>query len=257
MEYIIVIVVALVGACLSFFSGFGLGTMLLPAFMLFFPPPVAVAATAVVHMLNNIFKLFLVGKHADWGIVKSFGLLSMVGALLGAWLLWQLESDGTLFSYFLFDHKFEMSWIKVVMAFLIIVFSLLEINKRWQSRPISKKYLPLGGLASGFFGGLSGHQGALRSAFLMKAGMTKEAFMGSRVVIACMVDMTRITVYAAAIGAGWHSIHPTLLVVATLAAFSGAYIGNRLVKSTEMPVLNKIITICLLVFAVLLGAGWI
>jgi uncharacterized membrane protein YfcA len=143
------------------------------------------------------------------------------------------------------------------MAFLIIVFSLLEINKRWQSRPINKKYLPLGGLASGFFGGLSGHQGALRSAFLMKAGMTKEAFMGSRVVIACMVDMTRITVYAAAIGAGWRSIHPTLLIVATLAAFSGAYIGNRLVKSTEMPVLNKIITACLLVFAVLLGMGLI
>ena len=32
---------------------------------------------------------------------------------------------------------------------------------------------------SGFFGGLSGMQGALRSAFLARAGLSKEAFVAS------------------------------------------------------------------------------
>lgn len=43
-------------------------------------------------------------------------------------------------------------------------------------------WLPLGGLLSGFFGGLSGNQGALRSAFLLKAGLSKEAFIATGTV---------------------------------------------------------------------------
>jgi acyl-CoA reductase-like NAD-dependent aldehyde dehydrogenase len=42
-------------------------------------------------------------------------------------------------------------------------------------------YLPVGGLLSGFFGGLSGHQGALRSVFLLRAGLTKESFIATGV----------------------------------------------------------------------------
>jgi len=33
--------------------------------VLFFPVSIAVALTAVVHMLNNLFKLVLMGKYAD------------------------------------------------------------------------------------------------------------------------------------------------------------------------------------------------
>lgn len=36
----------------------------MPAFARFSPLPVAVAATAVVHLANNIFKVFLVGRKA-------------------------------------------------------------------------------------------------------------------------------------------------------------------------------------------------
>ena len=49
---IVVSVVALVASTLTFFSGFGLGTVLLPAFALFYPVEQAVALTAAVHFLN-------------------------------------------------------------------------------------------------------------------------------------------------------------------------------------------------------------
>ena len=68
MEYIIISLTALIVSSLTLFSGFGLGTVLMPAFALFFPIPVAIAATAVVHLANNIFKVILVGRHADWGV---------------------------------------------------------------------------------------------------------------------------------------------------------------------------------------------
>jgi len=54
MDYALVLVVSLVAAGVTLFSGFGLGTVLMPAFALVFPLPVAAAATAVVHLANNL-----------------------------------------------------------------------------------------------------------------------------------------------------------------------------------------------------------
>ena len=39
----------------------------MPAFALFFPVPIAIAATALIHLANNLFKVYLVGRDADWG----------------------------------------------------------------------------------------------------------------------------------------------------------------------------------------------
>lgn len=57
MSYLIICSVAFVASGLTFFSGFGLGTLLLPAFALFFTVEKAIALTAVVHFLNGLFKL--------------------------------------------------------------------------------------------------------------------------------------------------------------------------------------------------------
>jgi hypothetical protein len=46
------------------------------------------------------------------------------------------------------------------------------------------------------FGGLSGHQGALRSALLLQAGQIREAFITSGIVIAVMIDVARLGMYA-------------------------------------------------------------
>jgi uncharacterized protein len=87
MEFIVICLVALSVSALTLFSGFGLGTVLVPAFALFFPIPVAITATAVVHLSNNIFKVILVGKKADWGLVIRFGLMvASLAPFLGAFI---------------------------------------------------------------------------------------------------------------------------------------------------------------------------
>ena len=55
MELVLIGLVALLTSGLTLFSGFGLGTILMPVFALFFPLPLAIAATAVVHFANNLF----------------------------------------------------------------------------------------------------------------------------------------------------------------------------------------------------------
>ena len=74
MEYLIISLVSLVVAALTFFSGFGLGTLLMPAFALFFPIEVAIAATAVVHLVNNIFKVYLLFSEKGKAVINYYSL---------------------------------------------------------------------------------------------------------------------------------------------------------------------------------------
>src|SRR5207249_415505 len=113
-----------------------------------------------------------------------------------------------------------------------------------------------GGLLSGFFGGLSGHQGALRSAFLLRAGMTKEQLVGTRVVCAVIVDLSRLLVYGLTfLARDWAVLREGggvgLMIGASLAAFTGSFVGTRLVKTVTLTVLRRIIAVMLL----LLGAA--
>jgi len=51
MELVLIGLAALLTSGLTLFSGFGLGTILMPVFALFFPLPLAIAATAVSRRL--------------------------------------------------------------------------------------------------------------------------------------------------------------------------------------------------------------
>lgn len=87
MSYLFICLAATTASALTFFSGFGLGTLLLPVFALFVPIDRAVAFTAIVHLINSVFKLLLVGSHADRKTVLRFGLPAILAAVLGAALL--------------------------------------------------------------------------------------------------------------------------------------------------------------------------
>ena len=91
---------------------------------------------------------------------------------------------------------------------------------------------------SGFFGGLSGNQGALRSAFLIKLGLSKEAYVGTGAVCTVVVDLVRIVVYGFALPAALESARSRqsgmLVLVAAVSAFLGAYFGKRLLKKVTL-----------------------
>ena len=151
MQEIIICLTALLASGLTFFSGFGLGTILLPVFAVFFPLDLAIALTAIVHFLNNIFKFFLTGKHIDKAVLLRFGLPSIVAALLGAWLLGYLTDLQAFYSYKMYGTAFEIRPVKVVIALLLVFFALFDLIPKLKNLQISPQYLPVGGLISGFF----------------------------------------------------------------------------------------------------------
>jgi uncharacterized protein len=256
MEYIIICIVALIASGLTLFSGFGLGTILVPVFALFFPIDLAIALTAIVHFLNNLFKLFLLGKYANWQIIVKFGTFAIIFAFVGALCLAYISDLKPLLSYSFHGKVFYITPVKLTIAILIFVFSLIDLIPSFSRLAFESKYLPLGGILSGFFGGLSGNQGALRSAFLIRAGLSKEAFIATGVVIACFTDISRLSVYYKHI-LKITPVNYLLIAIATLSAFLGAYIGNRLVKKITIHSLQIIVGFMLLLFSIALGTGLI
>jgi uncharacterized membrane protein YfcA len=255
MTYLVVCFVALFASGLTFFSGFGLGTLLLPVFALFFPVERAVALTAVVHFLNGLFKLGLVGQRADRGIVLRFGLPAIAASFVGAWVLVGLAHMEPLAAYSAFGRDAQITPVKLVVAVILLFFVLVELSPRFRHVSIGPRYMPVGGLLSGFFGGLSGMQGALRSAFLARAGLTKEAFVATGVVVACLIDFTRLGMYTRLLRAERAQLDYALLTAAVLSAFVGAVLGNRYLKHLTMRGIQRIVGGMLLLVALGLATG--
>ena len=255
MEIFIICLVAFVVAILTFFSGFGLGTILTPVFMIFFPVNIAIGLTGVVHFFNNIFKLILVGKKADSSVVLRFGIPAIIAAALGSWLLLNISDIKPLFTYTLFDKNFEVFPVKFIVALLLIIFACLDLIPYFSKLEFGKEKLPLGGILSGFFGGLAGVQGALRSAFLIKAGLSKESFIATTVVVSTFVDITRLSVYTTRFDKAGLTDNMTLVICATLSAIVGAYIGNKLLKKVTLHFVKITVAVLLILISLGLGSG--
>lgn len=255
METIIIAIAALLASSLTLFSGFGLGTLLMPIIALFFPVDVAIGITAMVHFANNIFKLGLLGLHADKSVIIRFGIPAVFAALLGAFLLGWLTALAPVFEYTLLGKPLQVMPIKLIIGLVIIAFVVLELSDTFSAITLDKRFLPIGGCISGFFGGLSGNQGAFRSLFLLKAGLSKEQFIATGIVLAVMVDSSRMLIY------GWDAVSHQknvdwfLVFVATISAFMGAFIGSRLIKKITIHAIQLIVSSLLVIIALGLIMG--
>ena len=255
MEIFFVCLAAFFASLLTFFSGFGLGTILMPVFVLFFPLEMAIALTGVVHLLNNLFKMYLVGKDAAWRIVIKFGAPAIISAICGAWILMSFSKTQEWLIYTLGSKEFLITPIKVMVAFLMFSFALLELLPFFRRLEFSENKLFIGGIISGFFGGLSGHQGALRSAFLIKCGLSKESFIATGVMISSVIDISRVSVYFTKYSSMGIEENINLLLAAVLAAFAGALIGKKLLKKITTTFVQITVAVMIMLMAIAIGLG--
>ncbi len=255
MDIILIALAAFGASVLTFFSGFGLGTLLMPVFAIFLPVELAIAATAVVHFANNIFKFGLLYRRASWQVVLRFGIPAMLAAVAGSYLLLRLQTYPPLYSYTIGGAEFHITTLKLLIGLLLFLFALADILPGLQHLHFSKNMLIPGGIISGFFGGLSGHQGALRSAFLIKAGLSKEGFIATGVAVACFVDVGRLLVYSKGLGQRGGDFNWQITGVAIAAAIAGTLLGNRLLAKTTLQKVQQIVFVLLVLMAMLLGLG--
>lgn len=261
--YLVICTTALLVAALTLVCGFGLGTLLTPAFAFFFPLDVAIAATAIVHLANNIFKLLLVGRFVRMRVLGPFMAGAIPAAIAGAYLLQMLSSSGVsepLMQYEAFGRTHSILILNLVVGGLLMVFALIEFIPGFDRWGVSKKWVWVGGVISGFFGGLSGNQGALRAAFLIRTGLSKEEFVGTSAAASVVVDCVRLAVYFSSFFmAKMALISETnglwLVFAACVAAFVGSYLGSLVIRKITIRAVKVMVAVMLFVLGGAMAAG--
>lgn len=259
MELVLVGIVALAASLLTFVSGFGLGTLLMPAMALCMPIEAAVALTAIVHLLVNLLKVGLVGRAADRGVLLRFGICALLGAILGGRALtWLGAAANGQARYTFAGHTFVTTPVALGVGWVMIALAVVELTPafaRWRPAP---RWQPLGGLVSGFLGGLSGHQGAVRSAFLsgMDDHLSAVSFAATAAVLACIVDVARLAMYGIDAGA-WIGGRMPILASGLTAALVGTWLGARLIRKVTLPFVQRTVSALLILLGVGMITGWV
>ena len=255
MSIVIICIAAFCASLLTFFSGFGLGTILSAVLVIFFDLPIAVAITAIVHLLNNIFKLSLIGKNADKVIIIKFGIPALIASVIGALSLKFFADVSPLYSYYIGTRVCNVTLLKIVVAIVMIVMTIIEWLPKLKNYTFDPNNLHWGGALSGFFGGLTGHQGAFRSMFLINQNLSKTSFIATGVVLACIIDASRLPVYFKTISPDIIVQNQSTILYATIAAFIGAYIGSKLIEKVTIDWIQKVVAVMVIMIAILLATG--
>lgn len=237
METIVVMLamlVCVVAAALTVPAGFGLATMMTPVFLVWFDPHQAIAGVAIVHGVHNLIKSRMLREHIDRDALKRFGWALLIGALIGAVLQSIIPSDPLL----------------LVVGLALIVLPLLKVSESWSSIRLPEAEDRLGGFGSGFLGGLTGHQGALRAMFLKERLPDKSAYAATAAVLALVVDLTRIPIYLVN-DASVLSTNTWLMVGFVLSALVGAQLGKRWLERWKSDDIQRGIVIGLVITGIL------
>ncbi len=230
---------ALAGGAVAAVTGFGIGSLLTPAFALQVDARLAVAAVSIPHVVGTAFRFWLLGGRVDRRVLWSFGLTSAAGGLAGALLQ---EQAGT-------------PALMVLFGALLLFTAGAELTGLAERMRFQGPVAWFAGGASGFLGGLVGNQGGIRSAALLGVDLPKHAFVATATAVGLMVDGARVPVYLWRLHepmsgmAGW-------VALATVGVVTGTLLGNRALARIPEPWFRRMVAVVLAVLgAVMLTRG--
>ncbi len=229
MDFLIIFIIAIgafIAAALTVPAGFGLSTMLTPLVLFIVGPHEAVAIVAIIHGAHNGWKLVVLKEHVDFEAFKRYGIWLVVGSIGGALLQSQVPQDPLL----------------LILGIFLFTLPILTISEGWTGYRIPEANDRIGGFGSGFMGGLSGHQGALRAMFLKRRLSDKMSYAATASVLALCVDLTRIPVYMIFNGT---EIIPNLnlLLLLTISALLGVQVGKSFLENLKSDTIHHAIMI--------------
>ena len=240
LQYIVLVSLSLFTSIVTLFTGFGVGTIMMPVMALFFDVKVAILLAAIVHIFNNLSRIVLYYRHLRWEIVRRFGVVSIVGAFVGSFA--QLTVDS--------------SWLKNGVGLFLALFALLSLRPGLINWKLPAVIDVAGGFLSGLIGGLIGNQGAIRSLYLLNYKLEKQELIVSAALIAVVIDLTRIPVYAYA-NYRYLTDNFLLLALVILASIAGTLIGSRILPQVSSELFKRIILVAVLLLGVLMLLGLI
>ena len=208
---VLLFVVALISGATAAVVGFGIGSILTPLLATSVGMSTAVAAVTIPHAIATAVRCWRLRASIDRGVLLRFGLLSAAGGLAGALAYSRLGSAA-------------LTHVLGALLLLTAAAQLTGWAERWRPQGALVSLL---GLASGFFGGVAGNQGGLRSAALASFRLSAAALVATGTAAGLMVDAARTPVYL------WTSGPQVLalwrpLTIATAGVLAGTFLGERI-----------------------------
>lgn len=206
-------VIAVLGGAVAGLSGFGIGSLLTPLLAARYGTKLAVAIVSVPHLVATAVRFRGLRRHLDKKVFLNFGILSAAGGLAGALLNAHANSP----------------ILTVVFGCLLLFAGISGLTGFVDRMRFGRRTAWAAGALSGFFGGLVGNQGGIRSAALLGFDIRKEALVATATAIGLIVDGARMPVYFATESNGIVNAW-LLLIVATAGVLVGTLWGIRLLR---------------------------
>jgi len=206
-----VFVLAVLSGGTAAVAGFGIGSLLTPVLAASFGTATAVAAVAIPHAAATALRCWRLRSNIEWNVVRSFGLLSAAGGLIGALLY----------------TRFSNAALTLTLGVLLLstaVATIVDLPARVRVRGAVVGGL---GLLSGLFGGLAGNQGGLRAAAMLSLALPPVRYVATATATAMLVDLVRTPIYVWRAGGVLASLI-TPLAVATIGVLIGTVLGERI-----------------------------
>ena len=223
---------AFIAEIIGTIAGFGSSTIFLPIALFFVDFKTAIILVAIFHISGNISRMAFFKHGLNWKILATFGIPSVLLALLGAHLIDILHQD----------------ILKLILGIFLIAFSASSLKSSKVKIPANNQALVAGGSLSGFLAGLIGTGGALRASFLTGFKLEKLTYIATSASIALATDATRIPVYISQgfLGEQFYYYIPILVGLAV----AGSYIGKKIVGRINQEVFRKIVLIAIIFVSV-------
>jgi uncharacterized membrane protein YfcA len=228
-----VLFAAVLAGGIAAMSGFGIGSLLTPILAVRYGTKLAVAIVSVPHLVGTAARFIGLRKHIDRKVFLNFGILSAVGGLVGALLNAYANSPA----------------LAIVFGCLLVFAGISGLTGFVDRMHFGRRTAWFAGALSGFFGGLVGNQGGLRSAALLGFDIRKESLIATATAIALIVDGARMPVYLAIETKGILSAWP-LLVTAIIGVLLGTFWGVRLLRRIDERTFRKLLYSLVLILGI-------
>jgi uncharacterized protein len=221
-----VFVLAVLSGGTAAVAGFGIGSLLTPLLAASFGTATAVAAVAIPHAAATALRCWRLRANIDGTVVRSFGLLSAAGGLVGALLY----------------TRFSNAALTLTLGLLLLstaVATLVDLPSRMH---VSGAVVSVVGLLSGLFGGLAGNQGGLRAAAMLSLSLPPLRYVATATATAMLVDLVRTPIYVWRAGAVLSSLIVPL-GIATIGVLIGTLLGERILLGLSVSQFRNAIAI--------------
>jgi uncharacterized membrane protein YfcA len=160
----------------------GAATLLIPIITFILGAQMVAPIISVAALIANPSRAFIFRHHVDWQVIRYLLTGSVIGAVIGAWLLTRMDIQiiQIVLGLFLISYVLQDKFSKSKLG--------LKMKLSW--------FFPLGFSVS-FLSGLIGATGPVHNPFMLSYGLEKEQLVATKAINSFVMQLTKLLSYGA------------------------------------------------------------